>query len=86
VHRCPCSNAKNPFNANWQPTCACRHPEGRIIHSKVSGCFQSFTGAQGEAFAAIRFYLATAAKHEVDALDVLAQLFRGETWMPPRTT
>ncbi len=54
------------------------------IHSKVSGCFQSFTGAQ--AFAAIRSYLATAAKHEVGALDVLARLFHGETWMPPRTT
>ncbi len=54
------------------------------VHSKVSGCFQSFTGAQ--AFATIRSYLATAAKHEIGALDVLAQLFHGETWMPPRTT
>ena len=54
------------------------------IHAKVSGCFQSFEGAK--AFAAVRSYLATAAKHDVGPLDVLAQLFRGETWMPPLTT
>ena len=54
------------------------------IHAKVSGCFQSFEGAK--AFAAVRSYLATAAKHDVGPLDALAQLFRGETWMPPRIT
>jgi len=54
------------------------------IHSKVSGCFQSFEGAK--AFATVRSYLATAAKHDVGPLDVLAQLFRGEAWMPPLTT
>lgn len=54
------------------------------IHAKVSNCFQSLTGAQG--FAAIRSYLATAAKHDIGALDVLAQLFAGDVWMPPRTT
>jgi len=54
------------------------------IHAKVSNCFQSLAGAQG--FAAIRSYLATAAKHDVGALDALAQLFGGEAWMPPRTT
>jgi len=54
------------------------------IHAKVSGCFQSLAGAQG--FAAIRSYLATAAKHDIRALDALAQLFNGEAWMPPRTT
>ena len=54
------------------------------IHAKVSGCFQSFEGAK--AFAAVRSHLATAAKHDVGPLDVLAQLFRGEAWMPPRTT
>jgi hypothetical protein len=40
------------------------------IHSKVSGCFQSFDGAK--AFANIRSYLATATKHDVGGLDVLA--------------
>lgn len=54
------------------------------IHSKISGCFQSFEGAK--AFATVRSYLATAAKHDVGPLDALAQLFRGEAWMPPRTT
>ena len=54
------------------------------LHRKVSGCFQSDDGAR--AFATIRSYLATARKHNVGALDVLAQLFRGEAWMPPRTT
>jgi hypothetical protein len=34
----------------------------------------------------VRSYLATAAKHDIRALDALAQLFNGEAWMPPRTT
>jgi len=38
------------------------------------------------AFATIRSYLATARKHNVGALDVLAQFDRGEAWMPPITT
>ncbi len=54
------------------------------LHKKVSGCFQSDEGARS--FAAIRSYLATARKHNVGALDVLAQLFRGGAWMPPVTT
>jgi len=51
---------------------------------KVSGCFQSESGAK--AFATVRSYLDTARKHDVDALEVLAMLFRGEAWMPPITT
>jgi len=54
------------------------------LHRKISGCFQSDDGAR--AFATIRSYLATARKHNVGALDVLAQLFRGDAWMPPVTT
>ena len=55
------------------------------IHHKVSSCFQSEEGAR--AFATVRSYLATARQHGVGGLDVLAQLFRGEAWMPPpRTT
>jgi transposase len=54
------------------------------IHAKSRNCFQSLAGAQG--FAAIRSYLATAAKHDVGALGALVQLFAGEAWMPPRTT
>jgi transposase len=54
------------------------------LHKKISGCFQSEEGARS--FATIRSYLATARKHNVGALDVLAQLFRGDAWMPPVTT
>jgi len=54
------------------------------LHAKISGCFQSLDGAK--AFATVRSYLDTARKHDVDALEVLTQLFRGEAWMPPRTT
>ena len=54
------------------------------LHKKISGCFQSGEGARS--FATIRSYLATARKHNVGALDVLAQLFRGDAWMPPVTT
>jgi transposase len=54
------------------------------LHRKISGCFQSDDGAR--AFATIRSYLATARKHNVSSLDVLAQLFSGEAWMPPSTT
>lgn len=53
------------------------------LHKKISGCFQSGEGARS--FATIRSYLATARKHNVGALDVLAQLFRGDAWMPPVT-
>ena len=54
------------------------------LHHKISGCFQSDDGARH--FATIRSYLSTARKHDVGALDALAQLFRGQAWMPPRTT
>ncbi|MGH9046410.1 MAG: IS66 family transposase, partial [Acidimicrobiales bacterium] len=54
------------------------------LHRKISGCFQADASAQH--FAAIRSYLATARKHDVGALDVLARLFRGDVWMPPATT
>ncbi len=54
------------------------------IHRKVSGCFQSEEGARH--FATIRSYLATARKHDVGALEVLARLFRGDVWMPPART
>jgi transposase len=53
------------------------------LHKKISGCFQSDEGARS--FATIRSYLATARKHNVGALDVLAQLFSGDAWMPPIT-
>ena len=53
------------------------------IHSK-SACFQSEAGARN--FATVRSYISTARKHRVNALDVLAMLFRGDAWIPPNTT
>ena len=54
------------------------------LHRKISGCFQGDRSAQH--FAAIRSYIATARKHGVGALYVIARLFRGDVWMPPATT
>ncbi|MGH8995334.1 MAG: IS66 family transposase [Acidimicrobiales bacterium] len=54
------------------------------LHHKISNCFQSDDGAR--AFATVRSYLATARQHGVGGLDVLARLFGGQAWIPPRTT
>jgi transposase len=54
------------------------------LHRKISGCFQGDNSAQH--FAAIRSYIATARKHDVGALEVIAGLFRGDVWMPPLIT
>jgi transposase len=54
------------------------------LQRKISGCFQGDDGARH--FAIIRSYLATARKHNVGALEVLARLFNGDAWMPPIMT
>jgi hypothetical protein len=36
--------------------------------------------------ATIRSHISTARKREVNTLDAVAMLFRGEAWMPPNTT
>jgi transposase len=51
------------------------------LHQKISGSFPSVEGA--ERLAKVRSYISTAAKHGVDALDVLTALFVGAPWMPP---
>lgn len=51
------------------------------IHDKISGTFRSNEGA--EAFAAIRSYIQTAAKHGQNRLEVLHQLFTTGPWIPP---
>ena len=51
------------------------------LHDKISGTFHSLDGAQ--AFAAIRSYLQTAAKHGENLLAVLHQLFTTGPWLPP---
>jgi transposase len=51
------------------------------LHDKISGTFHSLDGA--EAFAAVRSYLQTAAKHGQNLLGVLHQLFTTGPWLPP---
>lgn len=50
------------------------------IKRKVSGCLRTLTGAQD--FAAMRSYLATAAKHGRRPFDVLTELTSGNVWIP----
>lgn len=50
------------------------------LRQKVSGCMRTLTGAKQ--FCAIRSYLSTAAKHDVNFFDALVQLAEGRAWMP----
>ncbi len=54
------------------------------LHRKISGCFRAPHGA--ERLAAVRSYISTAAKHGIDALDVLVALFAGTPWTPTSTS
>jgi transposase len=53
------------------------------IKQKVSGCLRTLAGAQD--FAAMRSYLATAAKHGRRPFDVLTELTSGNIWIPATT-
>jgi len=53
------------------------------LRTKVSGSMRTTTGA--EHFAAIRSYIATAARHGVDTLDALIQAAAGNPWIPAPT-
>jgi transposase len=53
------------------------------VKQKVSGCLRTLTGAQD--FAAMRSYLATAAKHGRRPFDVLTELTSGNVWIPATT-
>src|SRR5512135_2143823 len=53
------------------------------IKQKVSGCLRTLAGAQD--FAAMRSYLATAAKHGRRPFDVLTELTSGDVWIPATT-
>ncbi len=50
------------------------------LQQKISGCWRTPAGA--EAFLALRSYLATARKHQMNPLAVLRQLFEGHPWLP----
>lgn len=51
------------------------------LHDKISGCFRNSKNA--EAFATIRSYIATAAKHEKNLHEVFVELFTTGPWLPP---
>jgi transposase len=53
------------------------------LRQKVSGCLRTLTGARQ--FCAIRSYLSTAAKHNLNFFDALVMLTNGEPWMPATT-
>jgi transposase len=53
------------------------------IKQKVSGCLRTLAGAQD--FAAMRSYLATAAKHGRRPFEVLTELTSGNVWIPATT-
>ncbi|MFJ7043434.1 transposase [Streptomyces sp. NPDC101112] len=53
------------------------------LQIKVSGCLRTLQDAQD--FAAIRTYLATAARQDQPMVDVLVQGMRGSPWMPATT-
>lgn len=50
------------------------------LQQKISGTWRTLQGLSD--FAAVRSYLSTAAKHGMEALDVLKQLFTTGPWMP----
>lgn len=50
------------------------------LRQKVSGCMRTLTGAQH--FCAIRSYLATTAKHAINAIDALILLAEERPWLP----
>lgn len=50
------------------------------LREKVSGCMRTLAGARD--FAAIRSYLATAAKHGIGFLHALTELVAGRPWLP----
>jgi transposase len=50
------------------------------LQQKISGCWRTLAGA--EAFLALRSYVATARKHQMNPLAVLCQLFQGHPWLP----
>jgi transposase len=72
-------NPQVPFDNNPAEQ-TIRMPKLRV---KVSGCFRSLDGAQD--FAAIRSYIATAARTGHNILDALAQAAAGTPWIPGTT-
>ena len=53
------------------------------LQQKISGSWRTLAGAQS--YCAIRSYIATMRKHDVDVLAGLRQLFAGPVWLPAGT-
>ncbi|HVA07819.1 MAG TPA: transposase, partial [Acidimicrobiales bacterium] len=53
------------------------------LQQKISGSWRTLAGAR--AYCAIRSYISTMRKHDVDILDGLRQMFEGHAWLPART-
>ena len=53
------------------------------VRQKISGSWRSLDGAR--AYCAIRSYISTMKKHDVNVLDGLRQLFDGHAWLPGGT-
>jgi len=67
----------------WDNNAAEREIRMAKLRQKVSGAMRTLTGA--EQFAALRSYLATTAKHNIDGLDALTRLTTGNPWQPLTT-
>jgi len=50
------------------------------LQQKISDCWRTLAGA--EAFLAVRSYISTARKHDLNPLTALRQLFEGHPWLP----
>ena len=70
----------NDFRVPFDNNAAEREIRMVRLREKVSGCLRTLAGAQD--FAAIRSYLATAAKHGVGFLHALTELVQGRPWLP----
>ena len=71
------------FRASWDNNQAERDVRMVKLQQKISGSWRTLAGAR--AYCAIRSYISTMRKHDVDILDGLRQMFEGHAWLPART-
>jgi transposase len=71
------------FNVGFTNNQAERDVRMVKLQQKISGSWRSLTGAQ--AYCALRSYISTMKKQQVDVLDGLRQLFDGNVWLPGGT-
>ncbi|MGH9029299.1 MAG: IS66 family transposase [Acidimicrobiales bacterium] len=71
------------FRASWDNNQAERDVRMVKLQQKISGSWRTLAGAR--AYCAIRGYISTMRKHDVDILDGLRNMFEGQVWLPVRT-